>query len=89
MDRTKVYVLGVGFEGRQGLPQGAAGLIERAEVLYGGKRLLSLFQDHPADKVAIGGDIQAAIQAVHASVGKSVRSCWHRAIRSFLGSRKA
>jgi len=70
MDRTKVYVLGVGFEGRQGLPQGAAGLIERAEVLYGGKRLLSLFQDHPADKVAIGGDIQAAIQAVHASVGK-------------------
>jgi len=89
MDRTKVYVLGVGLEGRQGLPHGAAGLIEGAEVLYGGKRLLSLFPDHPADKVAIGGDIQAAIQAVHARLGQKRQVVLASGDPFFLGSRKA
>lgn len=69
MNLATTYVLGVGLEGKESLSKEALRLIEGAEILYGSKRLLGLFPDHPAKKVVIGGDIPAVVQESRKNLG--------------------
>ena len=52
----KIQVVGVGL-GVQDLTAQHRGIIARADVLIGGKRLLALFPDSPAEKKVIGKDV--------------------------------
>jgi len=53
-----VVGMGLGFDD---LTPNHRRLIERADILIGGKRLLAFFSDMPADKKAIGKDLDDAI----------------------------
>lgn len=69
MDPKKVYVVGVGFEGKGSLSKEALGLIEKAEVLYGGKRLLRWFSEYEGLKIPIGSDIPGVVQEIQGRLG--------------------
>jgi precorrin-6Y C5,15-methyltransferase (decarboxylating) len=56
----KIQVVGMGL-GVQDLTAHHSDIIARADVLIGGKRLLALFPDSPAEKKVIGKDIGAVI----------------------------
>ena len=48
-----VLVVGVGGDGPEGLPPSVRERIDKADQLWGGKRLLALWPDHPAEKVVM------------------------------------
>ncbi|PLX91864.1 MAG: cobalamin biosynthesis bifunctional protein CbiET [Desulfuromonas sp.] len=50
-----VYVVGAGIEGQEGFSARALSLVRQARVLYGAPRLLELFSDLDAEKVALSG----------------------------------
>ena len=56
-----VYVIGMGARGREGLSLEALRRLEEAEVLIGGKRHLAHFPDHPGEKVAVQGSLEALL----------------------------
>ncbi len=60
----KVYVLGVGLEGAESLSSQARGIVRRAELLVGGRRLLELFPESPAQKVPIGRDLGKVVALI-------------------------
>lgn len=53
----KIYIIGIGADGAASLSPRALELINRAEMLIGGKRLLALFPQVEAQKVAIREDL--------------------------------
>ena len=59
----KVHVVGLGMDHRD-LPGGVTKVIERADVLVGGRRLLEVFQGHPADRIPIESPVADAIEKV-------------------------
>ena len=58
-----VNIIGLGM-GPQDLTEGHLKMIERADVLVGGKRLLDFFKDSKAQKKSIGKDIEAVVKFV-------------------------
>lgn len=59
-----VYVVGAGIEGQEGFSARALGVVRKAQVIYAAERLLNLFADLSARKVALGDhdDIAALVQ---------------------------
>jgi precorrin-6Y C5,15-methyltransferase (decarboxylating) len=60
-----VQVVGLGMSPADLTPRGRR-IIEEAQVLVGGKRLLGYFPDHPAKKIPLGKDPQSAIRQIPA-----------------------
>jgi precorrin-6Y C5,15-methyltransferase (decarboxylating) len=61
-----VYVVGVGNEGADSLTPRAVALVEKAEVLAGGQRLLDLFPHVAAERVRIGAQVDEILAALAA-----------------------
>jgi len=60
-----VQVVGLGMSAQDLTPR-AQRIIEEAQVLVGGKRLLRYFPDHPAEKIPLGKDPLSAIRQIPA-----------------------
>ncbi|SMC16437.1 precorrin-6Y C5,15-methyltransferase (decarboxylating) [Desulfacinum hydrothermale DSM 13146] len=58
-----VAVIGVGARAEECSPQARA-LIDRAQVLVGGTRLLELFEEHPGRKIPIRSPLDAVLQRI-------------------------
>jgi precorrin-6Y C5,15-methyltransferase (decarboxylating) len=65
----KVWVIGVGNDGRPGLSETALGLIEKADLLIGGERLLAFFPESTAEKLAIKSNMDEVAERVRAGYG--------------------
>ncbi|GIW81191.1 MAG: precorrin-6Y C5,15-methyltransferase [Gemmatales bacterium] len=53
---SKLYVIGIGDDGVEGLSEEARAVLDGATVLAGGKRVLGLLAAHPAQKIEIGAN---------------------------------
>lgn len=62
--RGSIWVVGVGNEGAESLTPRALALVEKAEVLVGGQRLLDCFAHVPAERVRIGARVDEVLAAV-------------------------
>jgi precorrin-6B C5,15-methyltransferase / cobalt-precorrin-6B C5,C15-methyltransferase len=58
-----IAVVGIGLDGRDGLPQTVQKIIEQAAVLAGSKRHLSYFVHHPAQKINLD-NLQTGLEAI-------------------------
>ncbi len=65
-----IHVVGVGNEGRESLMPRALAVIQNADVLAGGQRLLDYFQDVPAEQVKIGAQVDEVLAALAARRGE-------------------
>lgn len=68
-ERRRIHVVGLGVFPDE-LTAAQRKIIERAEVLVGGRRLLARFADSPAEKHAIGRDVDAVIAVIGRRLGR-------------------
>jgi precorrin-6Y C5,15-methyltransferase (decarboxylating) len=61
-----MHVVGVGREGAQSLTPRALAVVDKAEVLAGGQRLLDCFPDQPAERVKIGAKVDETLATLAA-----------------------
>jgi precorrin-6Y C5,15-methyltransferase (decarboxylating) len=64
MRRGPLWVVGVGNEGAESLTPRALALVEKAEVLAGGQRLLDFFPHVPAERVRLGAKVDDVLAEV-------------------------
>jgi len=57
MPERKVHIIGVAPEGVSSLLPEARRLVDRAEMVFGGRRLLQMFPHHPGEKIAIKNNL--------------------------------
>jgi precorrin-6Y C5,15-methyltransferase (decarboxylating) len=62
--RGSIWVIGVGNEGAESLTPRALAVVEKAEVLVGGHRLLDFFPHVPAERVRIGAKVDEVLAEV-------------------------
>ncbi len=60
-----IHVVGLGMD-PDNLPEHSSEVIEHAQVLCGGKAQLALFEDHPAEKLAIAAPLDGVIESLAA-----------------------
>lgn len=65
----KIWIIGVGNDGKEGLSQTALGLIGKADLLIGGKRLLSFFPESVAGTLAITSNLDEVVERIKAGYG--------------------
>ncbi len=65
-ERRVIHVVGVGNDGAESLTPRAIAIVEKAEVLAGGQRLLDFFPHVPAERVKIGAKVDEALATVAA-----------------------
>ena len=65
----KVWIIGVGNDGKASLSETALGLIEKADLLIGGERLLAFFSESTAEKLAIKSNLDQVVEAIKAGYG--------------------
>ncbi|MGH7318874.1 MAG: precorrin-6y C5,15-methyltransferase (decarboxylating) subunit CbiE, partial [Candidatus Rokuibacteriota bacterium] len=65
-ERDVIHVVGVGREGAESLTPRALAVVEKAELLAGGQRLLDCFPRVPAERVKIGAKVDEVLAAVAA-----------------------
>ncbi len=61
---TKIYVVGIGDNGKQSLGQEALQIVSAAEVLVGGDRHLSYFPESPAEKWPIQNKLKTITEKI-------------------------
>jgi precorrin-6Y C5,15-methyltransferase (decarboxylating) len=66
----RVAVIGIGDDGPAGLAPHALSLIAAAELLVGGKRHLSHFVEHQAERLVIVDNVEAVLGRLAAEVGR-------------------
>jgi len=66
----RVYIIGVGVDGLDGLTARAADLLRSADVVLGPESALNLVPDLKAERVRLGPDPHEAVDAVQARLGK-------------------
>jgi len=66
----KVYVIGVGADGRGGLPESTHRLIGEAEIIFGGRRLLNMFPEAVAEKISFGNKLYDAFDRLERELGR-------------------
>jgi len=70
MSKDKVYIIGVGGGGASSLPPEMRQLINQAELIFGGERLLDMFPSISGHKVAIRHNLVEVTEAIKANVGR-------------------
>jgi len=68
-DKRVIDVVGMGLS-PDDLTAGHRRIIERADTLIGGRRLLGFFPDSPAEKKVIGKDIEAVVACIRRRLGR-------------------
>ncbi len=68
MPKRKVHIIGVAPEGSL-LPE-ARRLVDRAEMVFGGRRLLGMFPHHPAEKIAIKNNLAEVAALIKRNLGR-------------------
>jgi precorrin-6Y C5,15-methyltransferase (decarboxylating) len=68
----KVYIIGIGEDGFEGLTERAKTLIECAEILIGENHTLALVPAGSAERVLLGTDPEAAVAKIREAGGKRV-----------------
>jgi len=69
---NKVQIIGIGDDGLEGLTAGARQLADKAEVLIGARQTLAAAAGSKAEKVEIGGDLDAIVRKIESAGGKRV-----------------
>src|SRR5215467_8478539 len=64
--RGTIHVIGVGNDGPESLTPRALTIVEKADVLVGGQRLLDAFSDVPAERLKIGARVDEVLATVAA-----------------------
>lgn len=64
-----IHVIGLGQD-PENLPDHSQGLIEHAQVLFGGQDILEYFEDHPAEKVVIKSPLDGVLQQISDAHGE-------------------
>ena len=72
MSASKIDIVGIGDDGLEGLTTPAKQLVERAELLVGTRQSLEAVTDSTAEKIEIGGDLDAVVRKVDAAGKKRV-----------------
>ena len=67
-------VVGIGEDRPSGLCERARKLIERAEILVGGRRQLAFFAEHPAQRPVLAEDVDRCLQNLRQRLGDPPRS---------------
>lgn len=65
----KVYIIGMGDDGTKGLSQITLGIIEKADLLFGGERHLSFFPDFNGDKIATKSNLKEIADLIKRNLG--------------------
>jgi precorrin-6Y C5,15-methyltransferase (decarboxylating) len=65
-ERGAIHVIGVGNDGPESLTPRALTIVEKADILVGGQRLLDRFPHVPAERVKIGARVDDVLAAVAA-----------------------
>lgn len=66
----KVQILGIGDDGLEGLTATSRQLLERAELILGPERSLSMLRGVKAMQVAVGGNLEELVRLIRESSGK-------------------
>jgi precorrin-6Y C5,15-methyltransferase (decarboxylating) len=72
MAASKINIVGIGDDGLDGLTSAARQLVEQAELLVGPKHALSTAAGKQAEKLEIGGDLDAVIKKIEAAGNKRI-----------------
>jgi len=65
----RVWIIGVGNDGRAGLSRTALELIETADLMIGGERLLAFFPQSPAERLVIKSNLDEMVERLKAGYG--------------------
>src|SRR4051812_49830192 len=72
MSASKIDIVGIGDDGMEGLTTPAKQLVERAELLVGTKQSLEAVTASTAEKIEIGGDLDAVVRKLDAAGEKRI-----------------
>lgn len=72
MAANKINIVGIGDDGLDGLTTAARQLVEQAEMLVGPKHALSAASVSQAEKLEVGGDLDAIVRKIEAAANKRV-----------------
>jgi precorrin-6B C5,15-methyltransferase / cobalt-precorrin-6B C5,C15-methyltransferase len=67
---VKVYIVGIGDDGKRSLSASVLDIVERAEILFGGERHLSFFPYVSAQKVTIKSNLPDVVKTISKNLGK-------------------
>ncbi|HZN36719.1 MAG TPA: precorrin-6y C5,15-methyltransferase (decarboxylating) subunit CbiE [Pirellulaceae bacterium] len=70
MAANKVQIIGIGDDGLEGLTAAARQLVAQAELLIGARQTLAAAATSKAEKVEIGGDLDAVVRKLESAAGK-------------------
>ncbi len=70
MPKRKVHIIGVAPEGASSLLPEASRLLNGAEIVFGGKRLLQMFPHHPGEKIAIKNNLAEVTDLIKRNLGR-------------------
>ena len=70
MPEKKVYIIGIGPGGLSSLAPETCRIINNAEVLFGGKRLLDIMPDVAAEKIIIKNNLPGITSKIEANIRK-------------------
>ncbi len=65
----KIWIIGVGNDGKASLSRTALELIGKADLLIGGERLLSFFPESVAEKLVVKSNLDEVVERVKAGYG--------------------
>ncbi len=69
MPRSRVYIIGVAPEGASSLSRLTRRRVMRAEMVFGGDRLLQLFPALTAERVIIKNNLAEVVRLIKANLG--------------------
>jgi precorrin-6Y C5,15-methyltransferase (decarboxylating) len=69
MPKDKVHIIGVAPEGASSLLPEARRLVNRAEIVFGGKRLLQMFPHHAGEKLIIKNNLAEVTDLIKENLG--------------------
>ena len=69
MQRGKVYIIGVALEGASSLSSAVRRLVKRAEIVFGGERLLEMFPSLTGEKIIIKNNLAEVTALVRTNLG--------------------
>ena len=64
MSSERVYIIGIGDDGLEGLTSAARSLIDQAEILVGGAKSLDVVRDTGAQRIEFRGDLDGIVQQI-------------------------
>jgi precorrin-6Y C5,15-methyltransferase (decarboxylating) len=70
MPKNKVHIIGVAPDGASSLLPQAHRLVNRAEIVFGGKRLLALFPSLTGEKITIGNNLAEVTDLIKRNLGQ-------------------